>query len=90
MKNKVLVKLFLPELDITYDVFVPVNELVWKIKILLIRSIEDILKISVNYMDFYLINKDNFKIYNSNDVIINTDIRNGSELMLISNKIISN
>ena len=31
MKNKVLIKLIVPELDTTFDVFVPVNEIMWKI-----------------------------------------------------------
>ena len=30
--NKVLVKLFVPEIDSSFDVFVPVNEIIWKIK----------------------------------------------------------
>ena len=32
MKNKVLIKLILPEWNTTFDVFIPVNELVWKVK----------------------------------------------------------
>ena len=34
--------------------------------------------------DFILINKSTFEIYNNNDVIINTNIRNGMELFLIT------
>ena len=33
--------------------------------------------------NYVFINKDNGKIYSQNEVIINTDIRNGSELILI-------
>ena len=34
MKNKVLVKLYVPELDYSTDIFLPVNEAIWKIKII--------------------------------------------------------
>jgi len=84
MKNKVLIKLILPEFDIEYDVFIPVNELMWKIKILLIAALEDIFKISLSQKEFYVINKENCKIYDNNEIVINTDIRNGTELILIS------
>jgi len=33
-----------------------------------------------------LVNKDTCKIYDSNEIVLNTDIRNGSEILLISIK----
>jgi len=85
MTNKVLIKLTMPELDISYDIFIPVNELIWKVKILILKSVEDILKVnSKSNLNYYLINKENNKIYDNNEVVIDTDIRNGSELLLIS------
>ncbi len=86
MNNKILIKLFVPELDVSYDVFIPINEAVWKVKLLLLKSIEDMLKIKVSTKNIYLLNKVSNKIYNNNEVIINTDIRNASELLLISKK----
>ena len=84
MNNKVLIKLNLPELDSSFDIFIPVNEVVWKIKKLLVKSISDITNIPLNIReDCILLNKDNSRIYDSNEIIINTDIRNGSELILI-------
>ena len=32
MKDKVLIKLIVPEIDKTFDLFLPVNELIWKVK----------------------------------------------------------
>lgn len=85
MKNKVLIKLIVPELDSTFDVFIPVNELVWKIKKLILKSVSDLNNINTfNDLDCVLINKDNSKIYNNNEIILDTDIRNSSELILIS------
>lgn len=84
MNNKVLIRLIVPDIDVSYDVFIPVNELVWKIKKLLLKSVSDMtsvpLDINANYA---LINKDSCNIYGNNDIVINTDIRNGTELLLI-------
>lgn len=85
MNNKVLVKLIIPELDQSFDLFIPVNEVVWKIKKLSVKAISDLNNISFNLSKEYtLLNKSNSKIYQNNEVIINTDIRNGTELLLIS------
>ena len=85
MKDKVLVKLDVFGLDETYDVFIPVNELVWKIKAMLAKCVSDLEYLQFNPNDDYLIvNKKTGNIYNNNEIIINTDIRNGSELLLMS------
>ena len=85
MENKVLIKLIIPELDISYDIFIPVNELIWKIKKLIMHSVFNLENFNVDKnAEFVLINKDNCKIYNNNEIVINTDIRNGTELFLIS------
>lgn len=87
MENKVLIKLFVPELDSTFDVFIPINEIVWKITKMLVKSVSDLNNTDINMTkEFILINKTTTRIYNSNEVIINTDIRNGTELILISKK----
>lgn len=85
MKNKVLIKLIVPELDETFDVFIPVNELVWKIKRLILKAIGDLSNANIDTnIEYILLNKDNSKIYNNNEIILDTDIRNSSELILIS------
>ena len=85
MKNKVLIKLIVPEMDMDFDIFIPVNEVVWKIKKLAIKSISDLSSYSLDMnKDYYLINKDNSKVYNNNEVIYDTDIRNSTELMILS------
>ena len=85
MKNKVLIKLIVPELEVTYDVFLPVNEIMWKIKKMLLKVVCDLSEIEFsNSLDCLLLNKSNCKIYSNNEILINTDIRNGTELIMFS------
>lgn len=86
MKNKVLIKLYVPELNESYDVFIPVNEYIWKIIKLSVKAISDL---SNNALDtnknYYLINIENGNIYQSNQIVINTEIRNSTRLILLAN-----
>ena len=83
MKNKVLIKLVVPELNEDYDVFIPVNEVVWKIKKLVIKSVADLSGHEMGINDeCILINQLTGKIYDNNDIVHNTDIRNGTELIM--------
>lgn len=87
MNNKILIKLIVPDLDDSFDIFIPVNELVWKVKKLIVKTIVDITNIEPDENKYYiLINKNNTRIYQNNEIIINTDIRNGSEIILICQK----
>ena len=87
MKNKVLVKLYVPELDYSTDIFLPVNEVMWKVKIMVIQSIYDMTSGALNKDKRYLmVNKDTSVVYQSNQVLIDTDIRNATEIILLSVK----
>lgn len=77
----------MPELDDSFDCFIPVNEVVWKIKKLILKSISDLTNSNFDLRaDYVMVNKDNDRVYNSNEIIINTDIRNGSELIFLIRK----
>ena len=82
--NKVLIRLYVPMLDNSYDVFIPVNELVWKVNKLLVKSVCDLtdaeLPLNKNYV---LVNIESGRIYNNNEIVINTDIRNSTKIALI-------
>ena len=84
MNNKVLIKLIVPATGKKYDIFIPVNELVWKINKLIVKAISDLEDGIINPRNKYVfVNKTNNKIYESNEIIIDTDIRNGTELVLV-------
>lgn len=87
MKNKVLIKLYVPEIDYNFDLYIPVNEIIWKIKKLLVKSVTDLSGVNLNVSnEFVLINKNTSEMYENNVIVINTDIRNATELILISTK----
>ena len=87
MKNKVLVKLIVPELDSSFDVFLPVNEVVWKIKKMVAKIVGDLSNQSLDLdREYNIINKNTGRIYDNNEIIIDTDIRNATELLLLSIK----
>lgn len=84
MNNKVLIKLIVPSLDKSYDLFIPINETIYKIKKLILESLNDIDTNMLN-VSYVLINKINSRVYNNKEIVINTDIRNATELMLLYN-----
>ena len=87
MENKVLIKLILPEFDQKFDLFIPVNEIIWKIKSLVVKSISELTGVDLDIKnDYIILNKEDGKIYDNNEIVINTDIRNGTELIMFTNK----
>lgn len=82
MNNKVLVELLVPELDIKYNIFLPVNKKINNIINLLIKSIKDLTgkELSNNVC---LYSKETGLKYDENLILLNTDIRNSSVLILI-------
>ena len=40
--NKILINLYVPNLNKHYDLFIPVNEFIWKINKLVVKSISDL------------------------------------------------
>ena len=83
MKNKVLIKLIVPKLDLNIDFFIPVNETIYQIKKLLLKIIPELSHSSdEELMKYVLINKNTSRIYMNNEIVIKTDIRNATELIL--------
>ena len=87
MKNKVLIKLIVPELDTTFDVFVPVNEIMWKIKKLITKSVFDLSGGSIDMdKEYVLMNKNTGMCYDNNVILYDTDIRNATEVLFLQRK----
>lgn len=84
MEYKVLIKLYVPEIEKTYDMYIPINKTISEVLILLNRLINN----STNGVypiknNIYLANRKQMNIYPNELLIRNTDIRNGTELVLM-------
>ena len=84
MKNKVLIRVEVPSLDNSFDLFIPVNELIWRITYLTIKSCYEICGYTFDQnKKCVLINKKTNEIYNPNSTIYDSTIRNGTEIIAV-------
>lgn len=82
--NKILVKLYVPALDEQYDVWIPVNKRIHTIVKLFAEAVNELTKgYYVPNKLPHLYDKTTAKPFDMNLRVIETDIRNGSELVLI-------
>ncbi len=82
--NKIIVKLYVPKIDKEYDVFIPTNKRISMVISLLVKAINELSNGSFNPTEMpMLYNKLNAKSYDINQTIKESDIRNGSELVLL-------
>lgn len=83
MKTKIIIKAIFPSLDRCYDIKIPVNEVLWKVCKLLSKAIYDMNGISIDVMgsSFVMMNKTTGTIYDLNTTVIDSDIRNGAEIV---------
>lgn len=83
MKNKVLITIVIPTLMETYDIYIPVNERIIKIKELLIDSISDFTEDRFDKSKKYnLINAKSGIIYTNNQIVRDTDIINSTRIII--------
>ena len=82
--NKVLVKILLPEIDQSYYMYLPINRKVGNV-VELINKLLDELTNGAYKGSIHQCLYDEFtgNIYENNKLIIDTNIRNGSHLVLI-------
>lgn len=81
MNNKILVNLVIPEFDESFDIFIPISTKVGKLVELLNKNLECLSQNSQNEVnELYDING---RKYDYNKIIKETDIRNGSKVILI-------
>ena len=84
MKNKVLVELIVPEFDMRYDIYIPINKKIGNVIILLNKAISDLTNgIYTGSNTTCIYNRISGLKYNINDLVRNTDIRNGTSLVLM-------
>ncbi len=84
MEDKILITVNVPLLDEKYDIFIPINKKFGTVKKYIIDTINELtsngLKNS-NSMNLY--DKETCRLYDSNIYVKNSDIKNGTVLVLI-------
>ena len=85
IKNKIVVQLIVPEIDKSFDIYLPINKKVGNIINLINTTISELsdgeLKLSPSNS---LYNVDTKEKYVSDILLANTNIRNGTRLILVS------
>lgn len=81
--NRVLIRVYVPVLEKQFDVWIPISKSIYSVILDLLEGINSINKIEYNLSNFpNLYNKENSEVYDLGAKIIETDIRNGSEVIL--------
>lgn len=83
-KNKILIELEIPLLEKKYDLFIPINKKIGTIKKLIEDSLQELTDSDYEIREdtnFY--SKDTGDIYDVNKTVKDTDLKNGSRIILI-------
>ena len=83
-KNKILVELEIPLIEKEYDLFIPINKKVGTIKSLIEQALVELTENAyIIKDDANLFSKDTGMMYDVNDTIRDTDLKNGSRIILL-------
>ncbi len=84
MKNKVLIELYVPSIDEVYNLYLPVNRKIGNIIVLLNKSLFELTNGSFIGSDLTMLyNRQTGEKYAINILLRETNIRNGSSLVLL-------
>lgn len=82
--NKILLEVYIPSIEKEYDIFVPVNKKIGTIKKMIEAGIKDLTDDVYSISDdTNLYSKDTGNMYDVNVKLIDTDLKNGSRIILI-------
>lgn len=82
--NKILLEVYIPSIEKEYDIFVPVNKKIGTIKRMIETGITDLTDDVYSISDdTNLYSKDTGNMYDVNVKLIDTDLKNGSRIILI-------
>ena len=84
MKNKVLVKVYVPCIDEEYEIYIPINESINKVLELIVKSVYELSDSNLaQERKYYLLDSDNSTVYNNEQIVRDTNIKNSKRLILI-------
>lgn len=83
MKNKVLINLVVPKLMETYELYIPVNERIVKIKQLIISSLKELSDDKfIEKENYNLIDPDTGETYDNKMIVRDLNIKNSKRIIL--------
>ncbi len=85
MKNKYLITIIVPKIELKFNLYVPINKKVGTIKTYLLKSINDLSDntLDINITDMIFIDKEMGNSYENNMYIRDSGIKNGSEIIIL-------
>ena len=84
MKNKILIKLYVPFIDEVYEIFIPTNESVKKVVDLIVKSVYELSDERLNLdIKYHIIDPDTSDIYQESIIIRDSNIVNGKKIVLV-------
>lgn len=84
MNNKILIELYIPLIEKNYDIYIPVNKKIGTIKKLIEEGLVELTDNSyVIKEDSNFYSKESGLIYDVNKSVRETDLKNGSRIILI-------
>ncbi len=83
-KNKILVELSIPSIEKTYDLYIPINKKIGTVKSLIEQSLVELTDRAYEIReDTNFFSKETGEIYNVNSTVVDTDLENGSRIILM-------
>ena len=83
-KNKILIEIYIPLIEKSYDIYIPISKTIGTIKKLPEKSLVELTEESYQpSTSTNLYNKETGLIYDINKKVYETDLENGSKLILI-------
>ena len=84
MKNKVLVKVYVPSIDEEYEIYIPTNESIKKVLELIVKSVYELSDSNLDQeTKHYILDPDTSSTYTNDQIIRDTNIKNSKKIILV-------
>lgn len=82
--NKILVVVYVPKIEMEYEVYIPINRKIGTIKKLIVQAIDELSNQNLNsYESLKLYENDTGNLLPNNIYVKNSNLSNGTKLVLI-------
>lgn len=84
MKNKVLIKIYVPSIDEQYEIYIPTNESIKKVLELIVKSVYELSDSNFDQeTKHYILDPDTAIVYTNEQIIRDTNIKNSKKIILV-------